>query len=76
MQEDHWVVSVNFVRLAAFVGISAVVAGCNTSNVLDGGASAQQENREAEVDSVTGQKGVLGTGPPIRLREGTAYYRQ
>ena len=76
MQEDHWVVSVNFVRLAAFVGISAVVAGCNTSNVLDGGASAQQENREAEVDSVTGQKVVQGTCPPILLREGTAYYRQ
>ena len=68
--------SAKFVRMALFAGLSAMIAGCNTSNVLDGGASAQQKNRESEVDSVTGQKVVQGTCPPILLREGTAYYRQ
>ncbi len=68
--------SAKIVRLAVCVAISAVVAGCNTSSILDGGASAQQNNREAEVDPVLGQKVVQGTCPPILLREGTAYYRE
>ena len=76
MQEERLVVSAKFVRMVVFAGLSAMVAGCNTSNVIDGGASAQQKNRESEVDSVTGQKVVQGTCPPILLREGTAYYRQ
>ena len=62
-------------RILGFLLISAVVAGCSTSNPFNGD-NAPKQKKEAEIDPVLGQKVVQGTCPPIHLREGTSYFRQ
>lgn len=66
----------NSLRLLFLLPIAFAVAACNTSNVLSGGGDSQRQQQQSEVDPVLGQRVVQGTCPPIRLRDGTSYYRK
>lgn len=67
-------------RFVMFVGLAALVAGCNSGGVggLQLGQNAQSAaaGQGVGVDPALGSRVVQGTCPQIELRDGTAYFRK
>ncbi|MEM6461469.1 MAG: hypothetical protein AAF724_06105 [Pseudomonadota bacterium] len=65
-------------HLFVFSLFAVVLAACNSSgiNTLGLGQDTQRQAREPETDPVLGEKIVQGACPPIKLRDGTSYYRK